>query len=556
MISNSPIILSKWSPYVSMTPKDVTKVPVWIKLHKIPLVAYSKDGLSLIATQVRKPIMLDAFTSSMCNDPWGGISYARALVEISAGIDFKTEVSMVVPNEDGEGYTREVISVEYEWKPPHYRDCKVFGHTHDTCPNNVNKPDPNATTKADHSDGFTEVKRKKRKGRKVYQQPKSRNSGGDGVPKPKPNAFRFNKPRPNDYWPKQASDDTDDANIDVGAEGGAFSSTDTQNEDLDSDEEVDELIFSEGDKFDIRLKGCRNMSHVMDFTILENIEASIDSSLSQVVFGRPFVEITKLLLDKDGIKEVTFKTLYRESELGDLTSEARDLLSSRMIHSKDDYRRGCERASDLESGFYMDMHRFGPLYKKEIERVNLDASFKVDESMTSEGGVTELDLELAPTCLIKWLSMITWVRWQCSQNISWVSKGKGLLGPNGGSGRKFEGGFWGKVRSCGSNGGSEGSMFVIGGRGGSIVEIGGGSLVKRSMELNDGLGGVENKSSVGSKFMASGEECLDGWVGAGRGEVKGGGVVFGVSRILLGVIPKDIMGESSGEVFRLDGGAD
>ncbi|GKA27366.1 hypothetical protein Tco_0713534 [Tanacetum coccineum] len=50
-------------------------------------------------------------------------------------------------------------------------------------------------------------------------------------------------------------DDTDDANMDVGAECGAFSSIDTHNEDLESDEEVDEHIFSEGDQFDIWLKG-------------------------------------------------------------------------------------------------------------------------------------------------------------------------------------------------------------------------------------------------------------------------------------------------------------
>nr|GEX94050.1 hypothetical protein [Tanacetum cinerariifolium] len=38
------------------------------------------------------------------------------------------------------------------------------------------------------------------------------------------------------------------------------------------------------------------------------------------------------------------------------------------------------------------------------------------------------------------------------------------------------------------------------------------------------------KSLMGSKFMASGEECLDGWVGAGGGVVKGGSVVFEVVR--------------------------
>nr|GEZ30139.1 UBN2 domain-containing protein [Tanacetum cinerariifolium] len=117
--------------------------------------------------------------------------------------------------------------------------------------------------------------------------------------------------------------------------------------------------------------------------------------------------------------------------------------------------------------------------------------------------------------------------------------------------------YEGKVRSCGKNGGREGSMFVMGGRGGSIAGIGEGSLVKRTMESNDGLsGGVENTSSVGSKFMASGEEFLDGWVRASEGEVKGGGVVFGVSKILLGVIYGDIIGESGGEAFGVDGGAD
>ncbi|GKC44915.1 hypothetical protein Tco_1062637 [Tanacetum coccineum] len=90
-----------------------------------------------------------------------------------------------------------------------------------------------------------------------------------------------------------------------------------------------------------------NMSYVMDFTILKNVEANINPSLSQVVFGWPFVEITKLILDReqgmitftDGIKEVTFKTSYKDSKRDDLTSEGHDLLSSRVILDEDDYKR-------------------------------------------------------------------------------------------------------------------------------------------------------------------------------------------------------------------------
>nr|GEU55901.1 reverse transcriptase domain-containing protein [Tanacetum cinerariifolium] len=119
-----------------------------------------------------------------------------------------------------------------------------------------------------------------------------------------------------------------------------------------------------------------------------------------------------------------------------------------------------------------------------------------------------------------------------------------LLDPNGGSGGKFKEGFKGNVGGCGCNGEREGS----------IAERGRGSLAKHSMKLKD-EGGVENKSSVGSKFIASGEECLDGWIGSGRGEVKGGGLDFGVSRTFLGEILREIIKESGGKVFGVNGGS-
>ncbi|GJW48393.1 zf-CCHC domain-containing protein [Tanacetum coccineum] len=329
MISKSPIILSKWSPYVSMTSKEVTKVPVWIKMRKVPVIAYSEDGLSLIATQVGKPMMLDAFTSYMCNESWGRISYARALVEISADTDLKTEVSMAIPNEEGDGHTREVIGVEYEWKPPHCTDCKIFGHSHDTCPKNVSKPVTNATTKVDHSDGFTEVKRKKNKGRKPQPtdyRPKQASQAAKGksdslksnlnpfdalntlseddisgrqqlisckgVKDPNVGSTRVKKnlvfsPQPKIHY--FTRDDTDDANMDVGAECGAFSSTDTQNDDLESDEEVDEHIFPEGDQFDIRQKGLDEVMTLRFFNFGSDVTNPMEGFVTS--YGVLLIEI-------------------------------------------------------------------------------------------------------------------------------------------------------------------------------------------------------------------------------------------------------------------------
>ncbi|GJU82262.1 hypothetical protein Tco_1284627 [Tanacetum coccineum] len=91
--------------------------------------------------------------------------------------------------------------------------------------------------------------------------------------------------------------------------------------------------------------------------------------------------------------------------------------------------------------------------------------------------------------------------------------------------------------------------------GGGFVVLQGRS-VSESKKAQGEEGGVENNSSVGSKLIANGEECLDGWVRAEGGEVKGGGDEFGVSKTFLGEIPIVIIGESGGETFEVNGGAD
>ncbi|GJT41696.1 ribonuclease H-like domain-containing protein [Tanacetum coccineum] len=248
IIRNTPIILNRWTPNVSLKIDVVTKVPVWIKLYNVPMVAYSKDGLSLLATQ-------------------GQINFERALVELNVDYVLKNEVSMAIPLEDESGHTQEVIRVEYEWKPPHCSECKIFRHTDENCQKKV-KLDTNSdkcpmivkepvivSIVGMNSDGFTEVKRNKNKGKKVVKKPNS-----------------------NFYWQKKgtkkkgADMDSTTQNMDIGAEYGTSSSRSTHeedsesglksaqwNEDLMSDDEVDEYIFLEGDKFgdkfDIRLKG-------------------------------------------------------------------------------------------------------------------------------------------------------------------------------------------------------------------------------------------------------------------------------------------------------------
>ncbi|GJR04825.1 integrase, catalytic region, zinc finger, CCHC-type containing protein [Tanacetum coccineum] len=178
MIRKSPLILSKWTPNVPLTRNEVTKVPVWIKLRNIPLVAYSEDGLSLIATQIGKPIMLDAFTSLMCSDSWGRISYARALVEISADTNLKKEVSI--------------------WPI-------LLRHFLDTCPKTISEP---AATMDNHGDGFTKVKSRKTNEKMADQKAKMSHISGIRLNKPKPNFYRPKPAKENDHGKGCFIDDT------------------------------------------------------------------------------------------------------------------------------------------------------------------------------------------------------------------------------------------------------------------------------------------------------------------------------------------------------------
>ncbi|GJW29167.1 hypothetical protein Tco_0046042 [Tanacetum coccineum] len=90
--------------------------------------------------------------------------------------------------------------------------------------------------------------------------------------------------------------------------------------------------------------------------------------------------------------------------------------------------------------------------------------------------------------------------------------------------------------------------------GGRLVVLG-GRFYRDSKSACGEVGGVENMSSTRSKLMVRGDECLEGCVGDGGGEVSGGGDDFGVSRSLLSEIPGVVISECGGETFGHDEGA-
>nr|GEY09960.1 hypothetical protein [Tanacetum cinerariifolium] len=72
--------------------EDVGNVPVWVKLHGVPVRVFTDDGLSVIATKLCTPLMLDSYTSDMCMQSLGLSSYARAMIELRADVELKDTI--------------------------------------------------------------------------------------------------------------------------------------------------------------------------------------------------------------------------------------------------------------------------------------------------------------------------------------------------------------------------------------------------------------------------------------------------------------------------------
>ncbi|GKD60621.1 retrotransposon protein, putative, ty1-copia subclass [Tanacetum coccineum] len=134
---NQPLIPRKWNPNVDLLKEDVGNVSVWVKLHGVPITAFSEDGLSAIATKLGTLLMLDSYTSDMCLQSWGRSSYARVMTELRADVELKDNIVVTMPKIMGEGYYKCTVRVKYEWKPPRCSCCKVFGHTQEECPKNI-----------------------------------------------------------------------------------------------------------------------------------------------------------------------------------------------------------------------------------------------------------------------------------------------------------------------------------------------------------------------------------------------------------------------------------
>nr|GEZ39554.1 zinc knuckle CX2CX4HX4C [Tanacetum cinerariifolium] len=92
------------------------------------LILFEEDGISLISTFIGKPVMLDSYTSSMCNDSWGRSSFAQCLIEVNSKADFVDVVTIGIPSLTGDVFTKETIMLSMnEGRPCSIDDFQMVG---------------------------------------------------------------------------------------------------------------------------------------------------------------------------------------------------------------------------------------------------------------------------------------------------------------------------------------------------------------------------------------------------------------------------------------------
>ncbi|MFS7912653.1 hypothetical protein Hanom_Chr02g00132441 [Helianthus anomalus] len=110
LIRKVPLFLNVWSPKVALKKDGIKAVPVWVKLHNVPISVYTDDGLSLLASKIGVPKRLDSYTADMCVENWGRSSYARAMIEINADNDLKDFITLAIPKMDEDGFIMERVN--------------------------------------------------------------------------------------------------------------------------------------------------------------------------------------------------------------------------------------------------------------------------------------------------------------------------------------------------------------------------------------------------------------------------------------------------------------
>ncbi|GJT04017.1 zinc finger, CCHC-type containing protein [Tanacetum coccineum] len=98
MIRSIPLILRKWTMTPELSQDELTFILVWVKLYGVLVLALTSDRLSVIATQIGTPMMLDSCSVTAYTQSWGHMDYALALIDLRGDRARKNSLVISVPS--------------------------------------------------------------------------------------------------------------------------------------------------------------------------------------------------------------------------------------------------------------------------------------------------------------------------------------------------------------------------------------------------------------------------------------------------------------------------
>ncbi|KAI0507741.1 hypothetical protein KFK09_013869 [Dendrobium nobile] len=126
-IFGKPFIFRKWTSHFSPKREEFTSVPIWFKIHDLPLCCWTPVEISKIATKIGSPVAVDSLTASKSR-----LTYARVCVLVDSSASYPATVPITV---EGKHFN---LVIEYEWRPSTCEICKSFNHSSNSCPSNPN----------------------------------------------------------------------------------------------------------------------------------------------------------------------------------------------------------------------------------------------------------------------------------------------------------------------------------------------------------------------------------------------------------------------------------
>ncbi|GKE99915.1 hypothetical protein Tco_0023266, partial [Tanacetum coccineum] len=126
--------------------------------------------------------------------------------------------------------------------------------------------------------------------------------------------------------------------------------------------------------FTRRIKGMHvfigNFTYATDFMIVEDMSSIIDPRPSQVVLGKPFIEISNMTHDPpegvvrftNGTDEIAYKMPHKIEKYNSLSDLEKDPTKLVYLKNEEDKRRGVEYVMSKILGFYKECLELRPEY--------------------------------------------------------------------------------------------------------------------------------------------------------------------------------------------------